>query len=70
MSYTIGKYILWILLCIPVFAALCLMLDNLLDDVINSNNSRKTRRSQAALSRQRRRQFDMDYSEKHGGFYE
>ena len=44
MSYTIARYALWILLCIPVVVLGFSLLGNLLEGVLQENRTKKAKR--------------------------
>ena len=61
MTYTIARYALWILLCVPVFVLGFSLLANLLEGVLQENRAQKAKRDAKKAKEKDRRSFEEEY---------
>ena len=66
MSYTIARYALWILLCIPVLVLGFGLIGNLLEGMIQENRAKKAKRDAKKAKEQNRRSFEEEYLKSRG----
>ena len=61
MSYTIARYALWALLCIPIVVLGFSLTGNLLEDVLQQTLEKKAKRDVKQAKEQKRRDFEDEY---------
>ena len=61
MTYSIARYALWILLCIPVIVLGFSLIGNLLEGMIQENRAEKAKRDAKKAKEQNRRSFEEEY---------
>ena len=66
MSYTIARYALWILLCIPVIVLGFSLIGNLLEGMVQENRAKKAKRDAKKAKEQNRRSFEEEYLKNRG----
>ena len=67
MSYTIARYALWILLCIPVIVLGFGLISNLLDGMLQESRAKKAKQEAKKAKEQRRLSFEEEYLKSRGG---
>lgn len=67
MSYTIARYALWILLCIPVIVLGFGLISNLLDGMLQESRAKKAKQEAKKAKEQRRFSFEEEYLKSRGG---
>ena len=66
MTYTIARYALWILLCIPIFVLGFGLFGDLLEGVLQENRAKKAKRDAKDAKEKRRKAFEDEYRRTHG----
>lgn len=61
MSYTVARYALWILLCMPVLILGFALLSDLLGDLLEESRAKKARRQAQEADRKKRLAFEEEY---------
>ena len=68
MSYTAAKFILWILLAVPVFCLCVFFLESLLDDAIGITKEKERKARKQEAERRRREEFESEFNRRRGGY--
>ena len=66
MDYTIARYALWILLCIPVVVLGFGLIGNLFEGLLQENRAKKAKRDAKKAKEQDRRSFEEEYLKSRG----
>ena len=66
MTYTIARYALWILLCIPVVVLGFGLISNLLEGMLQENRAKKAKREAKKAKEEKRSSFEDEYFKKRG----
>ena len=61
MSYTIARYALWILLCIPVIVLGFGLCGDLMNSILQESREKKAKKDANAANDQQRRSFEEEY---------
>ena len=65
MIYSIGKYILWGLLCLPLVILVFYAFGDLINDILNIQKETVDRKKELEKERRRRRLFEDEYRQRH-----
>ena len=68
MSYTAAKFILWILLAVPVFCLCVFFCNSLLDDAIGITKEKERKARKQEAERRRREEFESEFNRRRGGY--
>ena len=66
MSYSVARYALWILLCIPVFVLGFGLFGDLFESVLQESRAKKAKQDAEKKKEEQRRSFDEEYRRTHG----
>ena len=66
MDYTIARYALWILLCIPVVVLGFGLIGNLYEGMLQENRVKKAKRDAKKAKEQNRSSFEEEYFRRRG----
>ena len=69
MSITVARYILWILLCIPVAILGFSLVGDLLDGILQENRDKKAKKEAKQAKEQKRKSFEDEYFNHRSGGY-
>lgn len=69
MIYTVPRYILMILLCMPILGLGVYLFDKLLVEVLDIQRAKRARHEQRQAERRRKELFEIEYRKKRGGGY-
>ena len=61
MSYTIARYALWVLLCIPVIVLGFSLTGDLLEGILQENREKKAKRDAKQAKDEKRKSFEDEY---------
>ena len=64
MSYTIARYALWILLCLPVFVLGIGLFNSLINEMLSDSRARKARQEEKAKKQKRQTDEEDEYWDK------
>ncbi len=67
MPYTVLKYILWIMICLPFLAVMIFLVSRVLDEIISIKRNKKQLKEARSAEDDRRERFDIDYRARRGG---
>ena len=67
MTYTIARYALWILLCIPVFVLGVGLCGDLMNGIIQENREKKAKRDAKSARERSRLDFEEEYRRSRDG---
>ena len=65
MLYSIGKYILWGLLCLPLLVLIYVAFNSLLGDIIKIQKTSLDKKKELEKEKRRRRLFEDEYRQRH-----
>lgn len=66
MSYTIARYALWVLLCIPVAVLGFRLVGDLLDTILQDSRKKQAERDAKTAKEQKRLRFEEQYRKQSG----
>ena len=70
MTYTIARYALWILLCVPIIILGFGLFGDLFEGVLQESRAKKAKRDAKEAKEQKRQAFEDEYRKNHRSGYE